>query len=159
MIKAAIATGQAPYNGIGIWGGSRSIDDPVDGNLWIGGYDSSRVAGPFTEYPAFNDCFSCLTVVNMTYDTEAGSFSMFSNSTETFQIFLDPWELQLEVPPDVFQNFAKLSNGSVLGLPTAPKLLLHNASSDLGNVTVYLQDGKQASVESWCKCQICLDLT
>lgn len=139
FIQAGIASGQIPYNGLGIWPGNNDANNPADGSLVLGGYDSNRIDGPFTEFPFSTNCPSCITVTNMTYETEEGSKPMFSNSTETFDVILDPWYPNMNLPPDVFQNFASLINGTPV--QDNPIYLSVDANSILGNVSVTLRGG------------------
>lgn len=147
FVEAVIKTSQAPYNGLGIWPGSQSVDNPADGSIWIGGYDTNRVAGPFTQFSASEDgCPTCVMVTDMTYDTETGSHSMLSSPTESFNVFLDPWANVLQLPPDVFHNFGVLSNGTQLPLPPDPFFYLYDAKAVLGNITVILQGNYKSTI-------------
>jgi len=105
----------------------------------IGGYDAARVEGDLTTFSTFHDCATCVVVTNIAYDSANGSLSLFSNSSETLEISLEPFARVLELPQDIFENFAQASQGTwneSLGLLTYPR-----ANPPNGNLTITLQNG------------------
>jgi hypothetical protein len=139
FLEVAVKTSAAPSQAWGLWTGSRSIENPVDGLLVIGGYDTARVQGDLTTLNTFPNCATCVVVTNITYNSANGSSSLFSNSTETLEISLEPFERLLELPQNIFDNFAKVSQGAwnaSLGLLTYPRANPPNA-----NLTITLQNG------------------
>ena len=120
--------------------------NPIDGLLVIGGYDDSRVQGNITTFNTFHDCATCVVVTSITYDTVHGSTPLFSNSSETLEIDLEPFQRGLQLPQDVFDNFARASNGTYnasLGLLTYPR-----ANPPDGNLSVTLQNGYTTVIPS-----------
>jgi hypothetical protein len=139
FLEAVVNTSAAPSQAWALWTGTRSIESPVDGLLVIGGYDAARVQGDLTTFSTFKNCPTCVVVTNLTYDSVDGSTSLFSNSSQTLEIALEPFERALELPQDIFDNFAKISQGTwnaSLGLLTYPR-----ASPPEANLTVTLQNG------------------
>ena len=139
FLEVAVNTSAAPSQAWGLWTGSRSIENPVDGLLVIGGYDTARVDGDFTAFNTSQNCPTCVVVTNITYNSSNGSASLFSNSSETLEVSLEPFERLLELPQNLFDNFAKVSQASwndSLGLLTYPR-----ASPPDGNLTITLLNG------------------
>ena len=69
---------------------------------------------------------------------------LFPNSSETLKVSLEPFERLLELPQNLFDNFAKVSQGSwndSLGLLTYPR-----ASPPDGNLTITLLNGYTAVI-------------
>jgi hypothetical protein len=129
-----------------LWTGTRNIENPVDGLLVIGGYDTARVQGNLTTFNTFQNCATCLVVTNITYESVNGSTSLFSNSSETLEIDLEPFERSLELPQNIFDNFARASNAvfnASLGLLTYPR-----ANPPDGNLSITLQNGYTTVIPS-----------
>jgi hypothetical protein len=144
FLQAVVAADLAPSRAFGLWTGSRSIDNPVDGSLVVGGYDTARVEGGFTTFPTFPNCATCVVVTNITYEYPGGSASLFSNSTEHLQVGLQPFAHTLEVPQNVFENFAKVSNGTYS--PLYGLLVYDPADPQLGNLSITLQNGYTTTI-------------
>jgi hypothetical protein len=139
FLEVAVNTNAAPSQEWGLWTGSRSIENPVDGLLVIGGYDTARVDGDFTTFGTSLKCPTCVLVTNITYNSVSGSSSLFSNSSETLEVALEPFERSLELPQDIFDNFAHISQGTwndSLGALTYPR-----ANPPDGNLTITLLNG------------------
>lgn len=143
-----VTTGQAPSRAFGLWVGSRSVNDPVDGAMWIGGYDTARVAAEFTVFPNFNDnlCVGCVVITNLTYVTSEAETSLFSNSSETLQVALEPFTHSLGVPQDIFANFLRASNGTVGTDPGTTALATLPVNAELGNLSVTFSNGYQTTI-------------
>lgn len=150
FLDMIVSTGQAPTRAFGLWVGSRSYDNPVDGALWIGGYDTARVADDFTTFPNFNDnlCVGCVEITNITYVTSEASTSLFSNSSETLQVALQPFAHSLGVPGDIFANFLRASNGTVGKDPGTTALVTLPTDAELGNLSVTLSNGYETIIPS-----------
>jgi hypothetical protein len=139
FLEVAVNTSAAPSQAWGLWTGSRSIENPVDGLLVIGGYDTARIDGDFTTSSTSRNGPTCVLVTNITYNSVNGSSSLFSNSSETLEVALEPFERSLELPQDIFDNFVQVSQGSwndSLGLLTYPR-----ANPPDGNLTITLLNG------------------
>jgi hypothetical protein len=139
FLEVAVNTSAAPSQAWGLWTGSRSIENPVDGLLVIGGYDIARVDGDLTTFGTSPKCPTCVLVTNITYNSVSGSSSLFSNSSETLEVALEPFERSLELPQDIFDNFAHVSQGTwndSLGALTYPR-----ANPPEGNLTITLLNG------------------
>jgi len=53
-LKSLVDAGLAPSTAMGIFFGSRSENQPTDGNIIFGGYDQARVNGSFVDFPIWN---------------------------------------------------------------------------------------------------------
>ena len=148
FLDAAVASGSAPAKAWGLWVGSRSVVEPVEGALWIGGYDTSRVADKFTDFTTYPSCPTCVIVTNITYEHTGGSASLFSNDTETLLVALEPYTRSLNVPQDVFLRFANASGGTVGTDPGTTGLLTFPLLTDLGNLSITLKNGYQTTIPS-----------
>jgi hypothetical protein len=146
FLNTVVQIGAAPSRSWGLWTGSRSIRNPIDGLLTIGGYDRARVQGDLSTFQMFDDCPTCVVISEMTYDYPGGSSSLFPNSSETFDVSLEPFERGIQVPQDVFESFARASNGmwdSSLGL-----LTYSAANPPSGNISVTLSNGYTTIIPS-----------
>lgn len=144
FLNATVGTGVAPTTSLGIWPGSRSVENPVDGLLVIGGYDSARVSGEFTQFQSFQNCFTCAEIVELNYTSSTGSTSLFSNSSEVLQVSFEPFERSLPVPQDIFENFMDASGGyfdSGQGLIAYPR-----GNPPEGNLSIVLQNGYSSTI-------------
>lgn len=143
FLDAAVKGGSAPSKAFGLWVGSRSENNPVDGALWIGGYDTARVVGDFTDFPMLNNglCTTCLVVTNLTYIDNSGASPLLSNSSETLEVSLEPFQHGLQVPPEIFANFLKASKGTVGKDPGTQALVTLPTDADLGNLSVTFSNG------------------
>ena len=141
FLDAAVNSGSAPSRAWGLWVGSRSVANPVDGALWLGGYDTNRVDGDFTEFTVFDRCATCVEITNITYLYSGGSASLFSNASETLSVSLEPFQRALQVPEDIFRNFARASNGTAGEDPGTQALLTYSPNSTFGNLSVTLKNG------------------
>ncbi|KAJ9497521.1 hypothetical protein LTR99_009139 [Exophiala xenobiotica] len=146
FLKTAFEIGAAPSKAFSVWTGSRSVDHPVDGSVVVGGYDSTRFVGTPTSFPSNSKCEFCVVVTGMSYDTVDGSTTLFSNSSESLQVSLNPSGRVLYVPQDMFENFATASNGtwdaSLGNLRYSP------GSPPTGNLTVTLKNGYKTTIPS-----------
>lgn len=124
---------------------------PVDGALWIGGYDAARVADSFFDFPIYNQgtCVSCVVVTNISYLTDDGPVSLFSGAGEHLQVSLDPFTHGLEVPNNIFQNFMRATNGTVGTDPGITRLITLPVDSVLGNLSVTFSNGYETIIPSY----------
>ncbi|KIW68716.1 hypothetical protein PV04_04640 [Phialophora macrospora] len=143
FLNATVNAGDAPTTSWGLWTGSRSVDNPVDGLLVIGGYDSARVAADFTEFKSRQDCYTCTEIVNMTYEWDGGSASLLSAS-EVMQISIEPYERSLPVRDDIFQTFLNVSGG--YWDPDQGLIAYPVSNPPTGNLSVTLQGGYQTTI-------------
>ena len=124
--------------------GYRSISNPHDGLLTIGGYDTARVDGEFTTFPTFDDCATCVVVNNITWVWEGGSSSLFANDSEILQVGLDPFGKGINLPQHMYEKFMEVSLGTYypdLGLIRYP---VDNPPK--GNITVTLSNGYETTI-------------
>ena len=124
--------------------GSRSLINPHDGLLTIGGYDTARVDGEFTTFPTFDDCATCVVVKNITWVWEGGSTSLFANDSEILQIGLEPFTKSINLPQHMFEKFIEASLGTF-----DPDLELITYPVDAvpqGNITVTLSNGYETTI-------------
>ena len=111
----------------------------------IGGYDTTRINGDLVSFPTYEDCSTCVTITEMTWQWEGGATSLFSNSSEVLQVSLNPFTRGLEFPQHLYDNFLGATQGaysSSLGgwwpADNAPT----------GNISVTLKNGYKTTIPS-----------
>ncbi|EXJ62502.1 hypothetical protein A1O7_02940 [Cladophialophora yegresii CBS 114405] len=142
FLRIGVETNSTPSTVFGLWPGSRSIDHPVDGSLVIGGYDTTRINGTLTTFDSQEQCEMCVVITGLSYSDETGSTNLFSNSSESLQVNLNPSQRVLYVPQGVWENF-KTATG---GYYNASYLSYASNAVPTGNVTVTLQNGYKSVI-------------
>ena len=145
FLRAAVEAAVVPSPVWSLWTGSRSITNPIDGMLMIGGYDEARVAGTFTTSPVTSLCGLSIGIKNITYDTDEGSSSLFTGPTKYIQGCLDPYLDFIELPQDCFDEFIKAS-GSTTNFELSSYPSYPNSNPPLGNLTITLEDGYETII-------------
>ena len=144
LLRIAVEDGVIPSTVYGLWTGSRSINHPVDGALTLGGYDTSRVNGVLSTFASAPRCECCVIVTGLEYNDANGTRSLFANSTQTFQISLQPGVKYLSMPQDVWEIFRDASGGTY---ERSLGMLAYSADdSPTGNLTVTLQGGYKTTI-------------
>ncbi|KAJ9495762.1 hypothetical protein H2202_008805 [Exophiala xenobiotica] len=144
LLKIAVESGAIPSSVFGLWTGSRSINHPVDGSIVLGGYDTTRVNGDLTTFKSQEKCEFCVVVTGIEYEDVTGAHNLFSNSSESLQINLQPSERVLNVPQNVWENFQTVSNGVYNA--TSGYLQYPTSNPPTGNLTVTLQNGYKTTI-------------
>jgi hypothetical protein len=143
FLRAAIAAAVAPSRAYGLWTGSRSLA-PVDGLLIIGGYDASRINGPFTNFSVGNGSLKspCPLQVTVTGLSYAG-VSLFGNGSQTMDACIDPGAQKFVFTPSVTSEFAAVTrqNSSFYKGLTFPA-----NNPPLGNLTITLNNGYKTTI-------------
>ena len=137
FLRIGVETNSTPSTVFGMWPGSRSINHPVDGSLVIGGYDTTRVNGTLTTFDSQDDCEMCIIITSLSYQDDVATTNLFSNSSQSLQVALNPSQRVLNVPQGVWENF-KTATG---GYYNASYLSYASTAVPTGNVTVTLQNG------------------
>lgn len=140
FLEQAVDSGSVPSSVFGLWTGSRSTSSPIDGALVLGGYDTSRVKGELTTFNARETCEMCAVITALSWESETGSHNLFSNSSESLQINLQPSERYLYMPQSVFDKFQNATDGVWLDP------YLGYVSLPTGNLSVTLQNGYQTTI-------------
>ncbi|EXJ83737.1 hypothetical protein A1O1_07363 [Capronia coronata CBS 617.96] len=140
FLRIAVESDAVPSSVFGLWTGSRSVSSPVDGALVIGGYDTTRVNGELTTFNARETCEMCVVVTELSWESDSGSQNLFSNSSESLQINLQPSERYIYVPQNVFDNLQTATEGVYVD----PYLAY--ASLPTGNLSVTLQNGYKTTI-------------
>ncbi|EXJ87613.1 hypothetical protein A1O3_04574 [Capronia epimyces CBS 606.96] len=140
FLRIAVESGDVPSTVFGLWTGSRSVSSPIDGSLVIGGYDTTRVKGEPTTFNARKTCEMCVVITELSWESDSGSTSLFSNSSESLQVNLQPSERYVYVPQNVFDLFQNATDGvyvdPYLGYTALPT----------GNLSVTLQNGYKTTI-------------
>jgi hypothetical protein len=140
FVNTLVASGAAPANSWGLWVGSRSVWDPVDGLMVIGGFDTARINGQSQTFESFNTCFMCTVVADLTYEHSNGSkLSLFTNRSEILQIALQPFSHTLSLPQDIYDNFQH-ATGAVYD-PSQASLIYNTTEPPRGNLSVTFANG------------------
>lgn len=142
FLKIAVESGSVPSTVFGLWTGSRSIDHPVDGSLVIGGYDTTRIKGELTTFDSLDQCEMCVIITELSYEDESGSTNLFSNSSESLQVNLQPSQRVLYVPQNVWENF----QGATGAVYNDSYLTYPSTNVPTGNLSVTLQNGYKTTI-------------
>lgn len=123
---------------MGIWVGSLSQSAPQNGLAVIGGHDSSRVDGEFTEFEYDGLCPTCVNVESMTFDWEDASTSLMDDDADMMRVQLNPFWRDLLVQDTMFDRFMNITGGTYTA-----GLGIHwrTESTPRGNITVTLEGG------------------
>ncbi|KAL8650050.1 MAG: hypothetical protein Q9210_004049 [Variospora velana] len=102
----------APSSVWGLDAGDRSLS-PRDGNLVIGGYDNSRIAGNLTAFPIGNwthlPCPLQVTVTELWYSTPDSTRrnSLFDGNTTSMVACIEPFQQRFTFLPSMARQFAR----------------------------------------------------
>ncbi|EXJ54702.1 hypothetical protein A1O7_10043 [Cladophialophora yegresii CBS 114405] len=144
FLQAMVDSGVAPSTSYGLWVGTRLNDeDPRDGLLMIGGYDSAR-ANEFHTFDSRDTCTTCIILQDLTWESDAGSFSLLDEEATEFQVILVPaWE-SLRLPPSVFDAFGNATGGDY---DTDLELWTYSAASfPSGSLNFTIKNGYSSSI-------------
>lgn len=128
----------------GLWVGSRSIDEPQDGLLMVGGYDDARVAGDFFTDTSTPDCPVCLQIQDLSWVSDAGTIALTNATTNNFQVSLNPISSSIEIPEELFEAFGAATNGTYdqdLETYTYP-----GSRPPIGNLSFTIKGGYKTSI-------------
>lgn len=142
FLKLGVETGMIPSTVFGLWTGSRSTSNPVDGSLVLGGYDKTRYKGEFKTFDSEPKCEFCVIITDLMYETEDKSVSLFSNASESLQVALQPSTRVMYVPQNVWENFRDASGG----IYDAGYLNYYAGNPPKGNITATLQNGYKTTI-------------
>lgn len=151
VLSILLAIGAIPSKTMGLFFGSRSQNQPADGQWVIGGYDASRVAGPFHNYTIGAGylgipCPLQVLVKDVRLTTLNGTFSLFADAGAIVPTCIDPLQNEFTFTQAMYTLFANLTNhpsnppgdGSAnYTTQTYPA----SAADFIQNLTVQLSDG------------------
>jgi hypothetical protein len=94
LLQSFLNAGVIPSKFMGLFFGSRSLHKPVNGDLWIGGWDQSRVQGLFINYTiaAFPMSIGCplrVKVKKVALNNDRGTHHMLDEG-QTVSACIDP---------------------------------------------------------------------
>ncbi|KAJ4348876.1 hypothetical protein N0V95_005097 [Ascochyta clinopodiicola] len=139
FLNHLVDSGQASSRTYGLWVGSESEGTPQDGLLVVGGYDESRLKSAATTFPMFSDCPTCAILTAITYDVGGKSTSLFSSTTDTLVVNLDPFSSDLKLPAQMLQNLASAEKTAVWN-ETSRRFELPAATAPVGTITITVSD-------------------
>ncbi|KZM23974.1 hypothetical protein ST47_g4877 [Ascochyta rabiei] len=139
FLNYLVDSAQASSRTYGLWVGSESEETPQDGLLIIGGYDESRLKSAATTFPMFSDCPTCAILTAITYDVGGKSTSLFSETTDTLVVHLDPFSSDLKLPAQMLQNLASAEKTAVWN-ETSRRFELPAATAPVGTITITISD-------------------
>ncbi|KAK5077326.1 hypothetical protein LTR64_005191 [Lithohypha guttulata] len=102
MVNATLA----PSRYSGMWFGSASTANPIDGSLIIGGYDANKRKGE-SNFTMFSSCRACARVTGFTYNDDAGETELIDTE---FWMSHTPWSDYVRVPTNLANKFANVTN-------------------------------------------------
>lgn len=151
FLEKLVRSEAAPSKVIGLFFGSRSETQGVDGNLTIGGYDQARVSGDWTNFSTQAQYLSVLCplqvrIKDIRLNNNRGSFSLFADPGSTIAACVDPLQNSFTFTQAIFDRFANLtehpSNNSVAGgAAFTPQTYPLQAEPLIGNLTIVLSNG------------------
>lgn len=139
FLNHLVDTAQASSRTFGLWVGSESEETPQDGLLVIGGYDESRLKSAATTFPMFSDCPTCAILTAITYDIGGKSTTLFSNTTETLIVHLDPFSSDILLPAHMIQNLASAEETAVWN-ETSRRFEFPATTPPVGTITITISD-------------------
>lgn len=95
----------------GLWPGSRSFENPADGLLILGAYDTARADGDFKSFPSNDNCPACLQITDIEWVENGKSVSLFNDTTSALQIAMNPFFNTIELPQDLWSSFMQVTGG------------------------------------------------
>ncbi|KAI9672443.1 MAG: hypothetical protein M1829_004522 [Trizodia sp. TS-e1964] len=153
FLRQLLLANAVPSTVFGLFFGSRSQLQPVDGNLTIGGYDRARVAGPWTNFsiskaPLGNICPLQVSIKNIQLANSRGSFSLFADSKTTLAACIDPVQNSFSFTQYINERFANLTNHpeSIASETFSQQIYPLSADSLLGNLTITLANGYETTI-------------
>jgi hypothetical protein len=144
FLQVAVDSGAAPSTSWGMWVGTRRNDeDPRNGLLMIGGYDEAR-ANEFHTFDSRDVCPACIILQELTWVSDAGSFSLLDEETTEFQVSIDPRLETIQVPSSVFAAFGDATAGDY---DPERELWTYPASSvPSGSLSFTIKNGYSSSI-------------
>lgn len=143
-LKLGVANNAIPSTVYGIWPGSMSPHNPMQGSLVLGGYDTTRFKGELTTFPSEDGCETCVVITALTYNDANGSISLFANSSEALQVTLQPAITYLTLPQDIWAKWRDATNGTYN--PSEGQLVYPFDNVPTGNITVTLSNGYETTI-------------
>ncbi|KAL8947885.1 MAG: hypothetical protein Q9222_005878 [Ikaeria aurantiellina] len=137
----------APSSVWGLYAGDRSLS-PIDGNLVLGGYDTSRINGSLAKFPIGDwalqrPCPLQVTVAEILYVTPDGSQSpLLSNQSDGMTACVEPFQERFTFTPDVVHQFANLTSYN----SSYPKLTYPVRAKPNGSLQITLDNGYTTTI-------------
>jgi len=122
-----------------IWTGSRSITEPLDGLLIIGGYDEARLAGELHNFTTHPDCMLSVKIAKISYERNGQEISLFSSPTHLKTACIDITSHRLELPSEAIEKFINVTNATYN--ITSGELNWLPGQMLGGNITITLSNG------------------
>ncbi|KPI34701.1 uncharacterized protein AB675_9441 [Cyphellophora attinorum] len=146
FLRTIFANDDVPSKAFGLYVGSTAPENPDNGLLVVGGYDQARVAGQFYEgqIPA-DDCAFCLEIQTLAWDGDNTSSPLIEdNGDPRTRIQLEPFTMQVDLPPAIYSRFLTATGGThntTLRAPVYPPSAIPK-----GNLSVTFTNGHRATV-------------
>ena len=157
VLRAFVEAKAVPSRVMGLFFGSSSQNQAVDGELIIGGYNSARVRGPFTNFTIGSgylgiSCPLQVLLKDVVLNNANGSHSLFADSGATVAACIDPLQNGPSFTRVMFEKFAVFTQ--------LPPSLWPNSSTQsqniiypswaseplIGNLTITLANGYQTVI-------------
>ena len=151
FLDKLVSSGTAPSRVFGLFFGSRSELQAADGNLTIGGYDSARFKGPWTNFSTGTQeistpCPLQVRIKDVRLNNSNGSFSLFSDMDSTIAACVDPLQNAFTFTQAMYDQFSNLTRhpGNTTS-PNEPPFTqqTYPAANEplIGNLTIVLDNG------------------
>ncbi len=156
VLRGFAAADTVPSTAMGLFYGSRSQNHGVNGELIIGGYDSARLKGPFTNFTigANHLNFPCPLQVQLRdvrLNNVNGSHSLFADSGATVPACIDPLQNGFTFTKsmlDIFTSLTKFPDGSASSSSYGSNNIIYPSANEplIGNLTLTLSNGYQTVI-------------
>ncbi|KAF2679689.1 hypothetical protein K458DRAFT_445622 [Lentithecium fluviatile CBS 122367] len=149
FLRAAVAGGVAPSEVFGLWSGSRGVDHPRDGQLFVGGYDRARV-GPTASFSTFpvaqwsleRACPLQVTITDLRY----AGLPLLPNGTNKLIACIEPAIHRLVFPPEIAEKFANYTSHNPTAHPGRLEYDVTKRPTDV--LTITLSNGYSTGISN-----------
>ncbi|KIV97165.1 hypothetical protein PV10_00947 [Exophiala mesophila] len=147
FLNALVDNDLAPIKSWGLWPGSRSVSEPRNGLLIVGGYDSARVGGDWVTFDSIPTCTTCLQIRDMEWITDDNNkTSIFAGTQEALQVSINPYGDLLSVPQGVYENFGRATGGVYDPDQSGFSWVRADGGAPNGTLRVTLQNGYETDI-------------
>ena len=142
---------QVPSKVFGIFFGSRSQLQGIDGNVTIGGYDRARVNGPWTNFSMEarylnSPCPLQVLIKDIRLNIVNGSFSLFQDPGTTLGMCIDPLQNGFTLTNSMYDVVANVTRQSGVITSAGQPTYLSSLDGYLGNLSITLANGYETLI-------------
>ncbi|MCJ1248935.1 hypothetical protein MMC30_006156 [Trapelia coarctata] len=158
VLRSFVDAKAVPSTAMGLFFGSRSQDQAADGELIVGGYNSARVGGSFTNFTIGAEyldipCPLQVLLKDVQLNNANGSHSLFADSAATVAACIDPLQNGFSFTQVMFERFASLTqlpaSSSINASDSQAQNIIYPSWASeplIGNLTITLSNGYQTVI-------------